>query len=292
MACAPRALGNLVKPTRVAGLPAFATQISGESPMNLSSKNRTRTLLAVWTAALWLGTAGGSVAGTLSYSIMFSESRNVLEHPANKTVAHMAAWTTQHSLMLKRTMPYVELRNTSAEGEITEFTMTIGDESKNFDWAALIEASPGVTFSLESPDILLGNLKTDVLKIDFSGLTPGRFVRFRTRLSADNPNLSRIVDYRDTFFRLNGGDTSDNSQITVAYQTATGPTSHTDTLPDFVNPMPTVTSLRFRSHYMDNVMPYASQFSTTAPPVPEPASVALLGMGLIALAAWKLRRTY
>jgi hypothetical protein len=258
--------------------------------MQLTFSRTSRSTLAVLAAAAWLCASGGALAATLSYSITLSESQPVLDNPTNKSVAHMEAWIPQHSLMLKRTMPYVELLNTSEEGEITQFMMTIGDESKNFDWLKIIETSPGVTVTLQSPDMVMDQLRTDVLKLDFSGLTPGKFVRFRTLLAPDDKNLSPIVDYRTTLFQLNGAGTSNNSAITVSYDTPTGPTSQTDMLPDFVNPMPTVTSLRFRTHYMDNVMPYTAQFSTTAPPIPEPASVVLLGIGLASLIAWRLTK--
>ena len=223
-----------------------------------------------------------------------SESLSVLRSPDNPTVAHLAAWIPQHSLMLARTMPYLELRNTSDAGQITQFTLTIGDTTKNFDWATLIEASPGVKFTLQGLDAVTGSLKNDVLTINFTGFDPGDFVRFRTGLSPDSSSASPIVDYRTTLFQLNGSNTSHNSVTTVTYQTVGGPQTLTTPLPNFTNPLPTATDLLLHSYGSDSVKPFilggSGEGPTTSVPVPEPSSLVLAGFGLAALIAWKARR--
>lgn len=240
--------------------------------------------------AMGMFCAARAQAEAISYSLMLCESLDVLRDPMNKTLAMNVAWVPQHTLMLERTMPYFELRNTSEEAVITQFSMTIGDTSKNYDWGQLIESSPGVMFSLITPDGMPGGAKADTLVISFNGLGPGEFVRFRAGLSPDDSNASMVLDYRMVLFNMNGNDPSSNSVVTVDFQSAAGDESLVNQFPNFAMNMPTSTSLAFPHHYMDMVMPFQLGDSGTIPPIPEPGSLVLLGSGLLGLAAWRLRR--
>jgi PEP-CTERM motif-containing protein len=265
---------------------------------------RLRICFAFLTAAtLWLPCAVTSVrAGTVSYAMTLSEDLSVLTHPGNATVAQMAALTTQHTLMLERTMPYIELKNTStdATSTMTQFSLTIGDTSKNFDWAMLVKASPGVTFSLQSPDAKVGFIKSDVLSFNLGGFGPGDSVILRTGLSPDDPHGNPIVDYRATFFQLNSSDMTNNAQTTGIFQTATGQLTVTQPVPDFSDSTVfSSTSINFPCHFAsDTVTPFTMQASAATPPpdgnpppsVPEPGSSVLLGLGMLGLTVWKLRR--
>ncbi|MBI3836517.1 MAG: PEP-CTERM sorting domain-containing protein [Planctomycetia bacterium] len=251
-----------------------------------------RVLLA---AVFWLSAIGATArADMISYSMILSEDINVLRNPSSSTVAHNAAWVSQHTLMLERTMPYVELINKSTTADITELSMTIGDLSKNFDWASLVDASPGVHFSLQTPDGVAGGIKSDVLTIKFTGFAPNDFVRFRTGLSPDNPNTTPIMDYRLVLFHMNAGtDTSQNSQVTVTFAGTAGGGTLTNPLPNFAVIHPTATSMApFGGYGEDTVMPFLTPNFTgsgTVPMVPEPSSWALLAGGLWALAGLRLR---
>ena len=143
--------------------------------------------------------------------------------PNNQILAQNAAMKSQHVLLVERTNPYIELRNTGTEdAQITHLTMSIGDTSKNFDWASFVQASPGVTFTVQSPDAIAGAVKSDMVIISFTGFDPGEFVRFRIGLSPDNSSASAIMDYRTVLFQMNGSSTSNNSTVGVRFQSSSG----------------------------------------------------------------------
>jgi hypothetical protein len=254
-------------------------------------------------AALALACAARAEAAAISYSLTLCESLEVLRDPMNKRLAMNVAWKPQHSLMLDRTMPYFELRNTAEEADITQLSISIGDANKNFDWGKLIEASPGVVFTLLTPDGINGGSNADTLLIDFQGLGPGKFVRFRSGLSADAAG-GMIQDYRMTLFQLDGHDTTSNSLVSVKFDGDEGSETLAQKMPNFgMMGMSTSTSLAFPDHYMDSVMPFTMTGQGTIggdddddedpdegpPEVPEPGSLALLATGVVGLAAWRIK---
>ncbi len=261
----------------------------------LPAPHRFRLTLAL--AALAACFAAQASAESISYSLTFSENLDVLMDPTNATLAANASKATQHTLMMQRTNPYFELRNTSEQAEITQFTLSIGDLTKNFDWARAIETSAGVSYTLETLDEVMGGIKSDFLTISFSGFAPGDFVRFRFGLSADDPNASMIQDYRTILFDLDGDDPSGNALVTVDFASGEGTAQLVDQLPNFsMNGLTTSTDMSFPSGpCFDHVVPFHFDASGTidpnpGPQVPEPGSVVLLGCGLLGLISWKLRR--
>jgi hypothetical protein len=217
--------------------------------------------------------------------------------PTNEMLMANVSKQTQHTLMMARTSPYFELRNTSEQALITQFTLSIGDLTKNFDWAKAIETSPGVSVSVETVDGVMGGTHSDLLTISFGGFAPGDFVRFRMGVSADNPNASMIQDYRTILFDLNGGsDTTGNADVTVDFESGGETAQLVHHLPNFsMGGLTTATTMAFpNGPCFDHVLPF--QFDADGvldpdpgPQVPEPGSVVLLGCGLLGLVAWKLR---
>jgi hypothetical protein len=237
-------------------------------------------------------------AEAISYSLTFCENLDVLKDPTNQLLIKNVSATTQHSLMMQRTTPYFELRNTSDEALISQISMSIGDLAKNFDWGKMIEASPGVNVNILSVDSVMGGTTSDQLTISFTGLAPGDFVRFRFGISADNPNAGYIQDYRETLFDLNGGnDLTGNSLVKVDFQSTLGAKTLTNQLPNFsMNGQTTATNMMFPGGpCFDHVMPFNFTADGTIdlpepPQVPEPGSVVLLASGLAGLVAIRLRR--
>jgi hypothetical protein len=253
-------------------------------------------LITLVIAASPIGAATAQAA-TIAYSMSICEDLSVLQHPSNAIVAQNAALKSQFVLMNERTLPYIELKNTSDNAFLTQFTMSIGDTSKNFDWGKLVEASPGVTFTIQSPDSIAGGIKSDLLSIHFTGFAPGDFVRLRVGLSPDSASANPIMDYRNVFFNMNGSNPSNNSVVNLSFASSDVTKLMSKQLPDFPNANPfTSTNLNVLTTTcgMDSVMPFTiSDQSSITPPVPEPASAVLLGMGsigVLALGLWRRRQ--
>src|SRR5688572_2683357 len=91
-------------------------------------------------------------------------------------------------------LPSVQLTNTSstAGAEIVGFELTVGDERFHFDSVFRETHSAGVGATLLAPDRigagqdepgtpgLPANARTDSIRFTTAGLTPGRFLRFKT----------------------------------------------------------------------------------------------------------------
>lgn len=257
----------------------------------LLSPTRIGTLALV--VGAMLAAASTASASAVSYSLTLCEDYSVLSNPTNKVVAENAALKSQHTLMLERTNPYFEIKNTSEDAQLTQLILTIGDTTKNFDWAASVLTSPGVTVSIQKPDSVAGNVRSDELVINFNGMLPGAIARFRIGLAPDNPNASGIMDYRSVLFHMNSNDTSQNSIATVSFSNDEGVESLTKKLPNWANPNKfTSTNLDVltTSCGLDSVTPFTvtDQGIIPTPPVPEPSSFALLATGLLALAVgWR-----
>ncbi len=252
-------------------------------------------LLAI---ALGIVTSARSQADAISYSLMFSESLDILKDPTNtKLISHLSA-QTQHSLMMQRTNPYFELRNTSEEAMLTQISLTIGDLSKNFDWANIIETSPGVSVNVLTVDNAMGGISSDVLTLSFDGLAPGDYVRFRVGLAADNPSDGYLQDFRKVLFDLNGGsDNSSNSIVTVDFKSLQGTGTITDQMQNFgMNGLTTATNMTFPGGpCFDHIVPFSMGGSgqievDPGNQVPEPGSIVLMGLGLLGLVVLRLRK--
>lgn len=267
--------------------------------MSSVSNNLHRIAGVLGTLAIALSAIGSTAkAGSISYALTICEDLNVLKNPTNPNVLKTAAWQSQHTLMLARTNPYLELKNTSdpsGGAQITTFNMTIGNTADNFDWATMIQASPGVTVTVNSPDSIKGGAKSDVLNLSFTGLDPGDFVRFRTGLSPDNPNGLPILDFRQIFFHMNDMNLPGSNSVTsITFQSSLGTDTLTQTLPNFAvgDGDETATSLVPADLYgEDMVIPFTTTGQgNQTPVVPEPGSFVILAAGLMGLAGFRLTR--
>ncbi len=237
-------------------------------------------------------------AEIVSYSLTFCENLDVLKDPTNQTLMENVSKQSQHSLMMQRTTPYFELRNISESALLTQFSMTIGKTAKNFDWTQLIEASPGVSHTVETVDAVMGGIKSDVLTISFTNFAAGDFVRVRMGLSDDDPGAPFVQDYRAILFDLygvddvDGGDTSNNAIVTVGFASGGVHGQLVSPLPDFsMNGQTTATNMSFPGGpEFDHVIPFNFVDSGDLVEIPEPSTVALAICGTVGLALFCRRR--
>jgi hypothetical protein len=229
-------------------------------------------------------------AGQVAYSFRISEDLSVLRYPNNAAILNAAANKTQHTLMLERDMPYFELRNTSETALISAFNLSIGDLSKNFDWASFIEGSPGIGFSLLSPDAAVGNLRGDLLSIGFTDFGPGEFVRFRVALDSDALGASILQDFRQILYHLNGNDDSLNSMVNVTFsEIGFDDLVVSNRLPNVSDSRPMITGFGFNSSCCCGPGDYVTDSGVSGQDdpelhtqqVPEPSSFVLLTMGIV-----------
>ncbi|MDB4978558.1 MAG: hypothetical protein JWM56_744 [Candidatus Peribacteria bacterium] len=152
--------------------------------------------------------------------------------------------------------------------EITGLSLTIGDMSKNFDYARITTQSSGLGITLLSPDTLNNAGRSDVLEWSFTGFTRSR--SFGADIDIDRDTGSATVDWQTTLF--NNGSLA-NAQLTVHW--AAGPESSV-ILPD--------------SPGRNVFAPYTLSVSPSRA-VPGPASLPLLLLGGIGSACvWRRKR--
>lgn len=233
----------------------------------------------------------------VSYELRLSENAWVTVDPTNASILQQAGNVSQHELFSMRDMPYLQLINTSyatAGAEITRFSLTIGDLMNNlhhFDWAKIIDASPGVTWQFVMPDAVNGNLRSDAIDIVFTGFTPGKYIRLQTDIDNDQGNVELFTDFRQILFDLGGGNQADNAKATASFS-APGylPDSFQLPIPEFAQLGPTNLGFRLLSECgPESVQPYvAQQVGQLA--IPEPGTIGLLACGLVVLGCAAHRR--
>src|SRR5205085_890098 len=65
--------------------------------------------------------------------------------------------------------PGFMLTNVSHMANILDFQLTIGDTAYNFDLTTNEQASPGVSYTLLSPDHVVGGVRSDLIHYQFNG---------------------------------------------------------------------------------------------------------------------------
>lgn len=162
-------------------------------------------------------------------------------------------------------VPTFTLVNTSDAGnELVQFTFTIGNTTRHFDFVSPLSNPAGGTSTLNTPDTVNDGVRSDTISINFTGFDAGESISFAADIDVD-PTSNVVQDFRNVFF--NNGSAL-NSVATAFY--AVGE-SVSFTLPD--NPQ----SLQFSA-------------STTINAVPLPAALPMLAAGLVGLGLLARRR--
>jgi|GEM_PF-1924329 len=221
----------------------------------------------------------------LSYELRIAEDEKVVANPNDMMAQMMAAWKTQHELLAARDMPYFQILNTSTEPNalITNFKLSLLNplNNENFDALSSFVVSPGITYAVVTPADGQGGLRSDMIEINFTGFTPGKFVRFRSDVDCDTGNINMFCDYRTVLTNLSGpyGNSPPGlppkSQSSVVFSSTVLPFQiPPQPLPDFNAFKPTTTGIGFRSAYsMDSVSPLI-----TGGFIPEPGTWMMLGL--------------
>ncbi|WP_136634875.1 VPLPA-CTERM sorting domain-containing protein [Pseudooceanicola onchidii] len=199
------------------------------------------------TTALSLLTATAATAGTLGYGLTISGSSSV---GANFNV------------------PKLSLSNTGDTGEITAFSITVGDTDYNFDYfSGALTPPAGGTVSITLGDQTNGGVRYDEVALAFTDFGPGEMSSFFLDIDSDSANT--VESFREVLFD-NGPAL--NSVVSVSFSTGD---ILSMVLPD------SQTQLTTYSFGQSKIVDAA---------VPLPASIPLLLAGLGALGVVRSRR--
>jgi hypothetical protein len=238
--------------------------------------------------------SSAAIAGPVSYELRICEDAYCTLNPNDPVFAQQAGNLSQHELFSMRDMPYMQLMNTSpSNAEIQRFSITIGDITNNahhFDWARIIDHSPGITWQFVMPDTVNGGVRSDAIDILFTGFTPGKLVRFQTDIDNDQGNVDIFTDYRQVLFDLGGNTVTDNAFVTTHFrEPGFLPGASRTFLPDFAQVGPTNLGFQLISECgPESVNPYIAGGATNL--IPEPGTIGLLAIGLVGLLGTLRRR--
>jgi hypothetical protein len=165
-----------------------------------------------------------------------------------------------------RSTAIFRLTNTSSSAQITGFSATIGDTSKNFDLVsnvgAFTDTGATLAWTLINPDMQQDNVRSDIVDWSFTGFDPGD--RFDFNADIDDDTLGNTNELFDQVLFNNGA--LPNSVISVQFTDGGVVGSVNMTLPDV-----TPTQTRY-------------DFSATGH-IPEPATLFLVATGIAGIAA-------
>ena len=115
------------------------------------------------------------------------------------SVAHAATVGFTLNLSGNNNVPTLVLTNNSTSALLTDFSLTIGDTSKNFDSVDDTVAPLGGSFVSSVPDANDGGgSRADTIEIEFSGFDPTEFAQWTSDVDKDTANT--IQNYEIVLF--------------------------------------------------------------------------------------------
>jgi hypothetical protein len=162
---------------------------------------------------------GGSMAAgaSLGFTLVnFGDAKSPLFEFVNAAPEPTAAAGFMFEIYGDPNKPLMKFTNKSQSASITEFIVTIGDASHNFDYAQKQNegTSSGMTWERVTPDANdSGGVRADQVQYgEFEGFTPLKSFTFKTDVDPDNSN--QVRDYRKVMF--NNGERP-NSVVTANF---------------------------------------------------------------------------
>jgi len=163
-------------------------------------------LLAAGAVLLTAGT-GAARAESVGYTLAVSEGLI----PAPGT----SFFQLSQQLMVANDCPLIVIGNSSTSASITNFALTIGDTSYNFDAVMFVTPNPSVTATSFSPDTIQGGIRVDQLSVNFSGFVPGQQFGIRTDIDRDADNGLSFTNFRTAL--LAAADPANRAHVTVTF---------------------------------------------------------------------------
>lgn len=171
--------------------------------------------------------------------------------------------------------PTFAVTNTSASANLVFLSLHIGYMSHNFDDVQGLTSPTGGTSTIILGDTVNDGSGQDLLGFSFSSFSVGDTVSWSSDIDADGGDS--ITDYRSVLFN-NGA--ANNALFVAVYDT--GEALRLD-IPD----LPGIHEVYTYGATLDTA---TGDVNVVVAPIPLPASVPLLGAGLLALGALRARR--
>jgi len=215
------------------------------------------------------------------FEFSVSHSDILLDSPDDMIAQKIEAWDSPLLRVVKRSRPFIQVRNTSTNGALlTQFEITIGD-SQNYEFSDEFMGE----YAIESPHFATDILDTvtpsqdnSVLTIDFTSGALAQDERALFQVDIDPRDgihgLFVHPDFRMVFFDLFENDNSDNARFTARFSNGQEITS---TLNDLNLPPDSLGTSVFAQGAL---RPYDTEEPVEIfggdPVIPEPSSMMLL----------------
>ncbi len=173
-------------------------------------------------------------------------------------------------LLAARDTPLFTFVNTSSEASITNFAITIGDLSYNFDAVTFNALATGPQVTSFAPDGGQGGAHANAATLNFANFTPSSAFQFRTDIDPDNGNF--LANFRQVF------GSSTPAQVTVKFSDGSVLTN-----------IMSAVGLSYQCAGQ-LALPQVSQQQNALVPEPDGLTLAMLGaVALGLLAGWRRR---